>query len=115
MEFVFNGFRQDNNVRHYAFERVGSDSARTRFLVDADLGLIRKYDITVQELPLLCRRLLERRPEGEPAQTITFTEEDMRAHASTCAAARLEAAQKRKPHRRPASHLLGQAWRAPNQ
>jgi hypothetical protein len=30
------------------------------------------------------------------------------------AAARLEAAKQRKPHRRPASDLVGAAWRAPN-
>jgi hypothetical protein len=42
---------------------------RTHFVVRADLELMRKYEIRVQELPLLCRRLLERRDQEEPDHT----------------------------------------------
>ena len=46
---------------------------------DSMLKLAEKYfDKPVQELPLLCRRLLEQMPEGAGPQTLTFTEADMK-------------------------------------
>ena len=65
MEFVFTGFRQSNNFRHFAFEGIAEDRTRTQFVVGADLMLIRKYQITMQELPLICLRLLEASPDGQ--------------------------------------------------
>jgi len=113
MDYVFTGFRQDNSVRQYSFEGIDADRKRTAFTVGADLALIRKYDIRVQELPLLCRAVLERRIAGEPRRSLTFTEEDMRTHATSAAAAREAAAHKRKSGRRPVSPRVGQAWRGP--
>ena len=111
MEFIFVGFHQDNNVRQFYFDGVGADRSRTRFTVGADLLLIRKYRIAMQELPLLCRRLLEQRPEGD--LTRTFTEGEMLEYMSIRAAAQDAAALKRKPHRRPPSPAVGRAWRGP--
>ena len=38
MEFVLTGFRQDANVRRFAFQRVAGDHSRTEFTVSADMS-----------------------------------------------------------------------------
>ena len=112
MQFVLTGFTPDTGFRVYAFEGIGADRTRTEFTVRADLDLIRRYGIRVQELPLLCRALLERRDEADLGHTLIFSEEEMRLHASACAAEREAAAQKRKPARRPPpSTQMGSGWR----
>jgi hypothetical protein len=85
--------------RVFAFLGVSEDHARTEYSVKADLAAIRRYGIRVQELPLLCRGILERRGAGEEQRTFTYTEADMSLHADVCAAQALT--QKRRPPRRP--------------
>jgi hypothetical protein len=111
--YILTGFTQEMGFRVFAFAHIGEDRVRTEFTIRADLDLIRKYDIRVQELPLLCRALLERRDAAGESRTFTFTEEDMRLHARDSTAARLAAAAKRRPPRRPPSENLGAAWRGP--
>jgi hypothetical protein len=115
MQFTLIGFKQDTGFRVFAFEGTAADRTRNEYTVRADLALTRKYGIRVQELPLLCRGLLERSGEGEQASTLTFTEEEMCLHARTCTAARDAAAQKRKSTRRPPTNQTGSGWRAPQQ
>ena len=111
MQFVLAGFTQDTGFRVFAFEGVTADRLRTSFTVRADLALIRRYGIQVQDLPLLCRSLLERRDESAETHVFTFTEEEMRTCATERTAARELAASKRKPPRRPSGENLGAAWR----
>ena len=111
MQFVLTGFTQDIGFRVFAFERMGLDRVRTKFVVRADLALVRRYGIQVQELPLLCRNLLERSDSDDAAHTLIFTEDDMSIHAKGCAAVRAAAAQRRKPPRRTPSENVGAAWR----
>jgi hypothetical protein len=112
MQFVLTGFSQDLAFRVFAFERMGLDRVRTKYAVKADLALVRRYGIPVQELPLLCRNLLVRSDNGEESErTLTFTEDDMCLHAKDRVAAREAAALKRKPPRRPTSENVGAAWR----
>ena len=112
MQFILTGFTQDMAFRVFAFERMGLDRIRTKYAVKADLALIRRYGIQVQELPLLCRNLLVRNDGAEERDhTLTFTEDDMCLHAKGCAAAKDAAAQRRKPSRRPHSENVGAAWR----
>ncbi|MCU1337033.1 MAG: hypothetical protein JWO19_2614 [Bryobacterales bacterium] len=111
MQFILTGFTQDMAFRVFAFERMGLDRVRTKYAVKADLALVRRYGIQVQELPLLCRNLLARCDESQENHTLTFTEDDMCLHAKDRAAAKESAAQKRKPPRRPASENVGAAWR----
>jgi hypothetical protein len=113
MQFNLIGFSQDTGFRVFAFEGAAAGRVRTEYTVRADLGLTRKYGIRVQELPLLCRGLLERAGEGEQKCTTTFTEEEMRLHAQNCAAARDAALQKRKSPRTPHTHQIGSTWRVP--
>jgi hypothetical protein len=142
MQFVLVGFTQDAGFRVFAFEGIGEDRMRTKFTVRADLALIRGYEIRVQELPLLCRGLLERVTQitsevtgeepatresaspgsalREPApqesasqkNTWIFTEEEMRLHASGCAEAR-DAAQRKKSMRRFGLNQPGAGSRSP--
>jgi hypothetical protein len=100
MQFILIGFSHDSGFRVFSFDGIGEDRTRTRFAVRTDLALIRNYGIQVQELPMLCRKLLERREETKRERVVTFTEEEMRVHAANCAAER-EAAQRRRPPRRP--------------
>ncbi len=112
LQFVLTGFSQDLAFRVFAFERMGLDRIRTKYVVKADLALVRRYGIQVQELPLLCRDLLVRNDNGEDREhTLTFTEDDMCVHAKDRAAAKNAAALKRKPPRRPPSENVGIAWR----
>lgn len=113
MLFSLTGFSQDMGFRVFSFERVAADRTRTQCTVRADLTLIRAYGIRVQDLPLLCRGLLERNDAGAPLGTLTFTEEEMRLHAVNSAASRDAAALKRKPSRRTTSENTGSAWRVP--
>jgi hypothetical protein len=96
------GFTHENGFRVFSFDRLGDDRVRTRCTVRADLALIRAYGIQIQELPLLCRGLLDRCEEGREIQSLTFTEGDMRDCATERAAVRETAAKKRKSWRRPA-------------
>ena len=72
MQFNLIGFSQDAGFRVFAFEGTAAGRVRTEYTVRADLALIRKYGIRVQELPLLCRRFLERAGEGEQKCTATL-------------------------------------------
>jgi hypothetical protein len=100
MQFVLVGFSSDLGFRVFSFEGIAEDRTRTRFAVRTDLALIRNYGIRVQELPILCRGLLERRDETQPGRTLTFTAEEMRLHEVNCAAQK-DAAQRKKASRRP--------------
>lgn len=111
MQYVLTGFRQTLAVRHYAFQAIGADRTRSEVIVDADMDLVRKYSIPVQELPLLCRRLLEGTNDESSRQGLVFSERDMMRYAEDRASAEQEAAAKRRKHRVPLAAKAGQAWR----
>jgi len=112
LQFTLIGFTQDLGYRVFAFERTADDRTRTKCTVKADLALIRRYGIQIQELPLLCRSLLDKCEEGREVHSLTFTEDEMRACAHERALAREgAAARKRKPPHRPVSENIGAAWR----
>ena len=123
MQFILTGFTQDIGFRVFAFEGVAVGQIRTVFTVRADLALSRRYGIAMQELPLLCRSLLDRQDESAESDTsdapslnkhaLTFSEEEMRACADKRSADRALAALKRKTPRRPVVENAGAAWRGP--
>jgi len=113
MQYILTGFTQDMGFRVFAFERIGEDRLRTKFTVRADLALIRRYGIRIQDLPLMCRGLLDRCNEAEEKRTLVFTEDEKGVYERNSLAAREAAASKRKPPRRPPSENIGAAWRAP--
>ena len=113
MQYILTRFTHEMGFRVFEFEGIGEDRVRTEYKVRADLALIHKYGIRVQELPLLCRGILEGRKEDEAQQTFTYTESDMRRNAEL-SALRAADSQKRKAPRKPPSANVGIAWRGPH-
>jgi hypothetical protein len=113
MQFVLTGFSQDLEFRIFAFDGVAQDRSRTQFTVRTNLALSRRYGIQLQELPLLCRELLDRCDQTEENRAFTYTEEDMRLYSDHRAAAKEAAAHRRKAPRRPPAEETGAAWRVP--
>jgi hypothetical protein len=101
MRWSLTGFEEEAGVRIFRFEGIATDFTRTGFSVRADLALIRRYGIPIQDLPLMCRDLLERRDESEDKRTFTFTEADVCIHAQNHAPKKYASAAKRKPPRSP--------------
>lgn len=112
VQFALQGFRQDVEFRVFTFERIAADRTRSLFTVQADLALARRHRIPFQELPLLCRTVLEQVQEAGEQRAFVFTEADMRIFANGIAE-RAEAARQRKPPRRPHTENLGTGWRNP--
>ena len=84
MHYTLLGFWQSDSVRNFAFQKVlGNGSASEKYTVTADVALARKFRITLQELPSLCARLLEARPEDAPSGTIMLTDVDLSVLAAT--------------------------------
>ena len=90
MPFILTGFVHETNVRIYRFEQVEKGRERAQYTVRADLNLIRKYRIQMQELPLLCRQVLDQVPEDQPRRTFTYTEAEMGRYAEAVRAASLK-------------------------
>jgi hypothetical protein len=112
MLFTLTGFTQELGFRVFAFEAVAADRSRSDVTVRIDLALSRRYGIRIQELPLLCRALLERGTEAAPSDALTFSEADMLILAEQ-RAVRDAANQKKTGAGRRASSNLGSAWRNP--
>ncbi|HYI95939.1 MAG TPA: hypothetical protein VEX68_20525 [Bryobacteraceae bacterium] len=91
MRFVLTGFTDVTGFRVFTFERIAEDRTRTKFAVKTDMALTRRYNIRLQELPLLCREILERCDEDEQARTFTYTEAEMVLHG------RARGAQEKEP------------------
>ena len=47
MDFTFVRFQQVNGIRQFAFRSTGNGDAKRTVVVSADLGLARKYDVSV--------------------------------------------------------------------
>ena len=108
--FLLTGFTQAAGIRIYAFEgRV--DATRIDYTVEVDLALIPRYGIQIQDLPLLCRELLQQPTQPDEISAVIFTEQRMRNHADKLALAREEAEHKKKQPRHLASGDAGTGWR----
>lgn len=107
MSFLLTGFHQISNVRQFAFR--STDAVAESFIVCADLDLIHKHRIPMQELPLLCRRLLEALSQPRKSHSLVFTEEAMLAYVRNRARAEEDASMKRKKHRVPPSNRAAES------
>ena len=108
MNYTLATFKERSGIRQFLFNCVAGDRSTTTIIVCADVALARKHDIRLQELPLICLRLLESIEDGNLTPAITLTEDHMIA-IQTAARDKAE----KKPHhppRRP-SPAVGQAWR----
>jgi len=111
MQFILTGFTPDPRGRVFAFQGIAADQKKTLHTVTADLSVIRLYGILIQELPLLCRALLESRHEaGLDYSALVLTEADMRVQADSRSAIRAEVDRKKSlrktPPRRPAQSAM---------
>jgi len=110
-QFLLSGFTQTAGIRVYAFEaRV--DAQRTGYTVEVNLALIPGFGIRIQDLPLLCRDLLQQRAERDETSAFVLTEQNMRTHAEELARARSDAEHRKKPPRHTASANRGD-WLTP--
>lgn len=98
MRYLLSGFTENTGIRVFAFEGVTEAWVRTAYSVTADLALARKHGIRVQELPLLCRGVLDRRGESDDRRAFTFEEDDMAIHADFLRA-EIESRKKKPPFR----------------
>ena len=116
MQFVYMGFRHETSgVRLYTFEAVVAEGIRKDFLVTADINLLTKHHVRIQEVPMMCLRLLEGAAASEPQpDSLVLTETDMIAHIQAKAAERERAASKRtKRPFKPANPVaFGMAWKS---
>ena len=109
VQFFLTGFAQAAGIRTYAFQGRVLD-ARIDYTVEVDLALIPGYGIRIQDLPLLCRDLLQQQAQPDEKSAVVFTEQRMRSHAEKLAAARQEAEHKKQP-RHLASADSETGWR----
>jgi len=96
MTFTLTGFSDKNGVRRFAFDCHAADRSRTTVFVGADIGMARKHEIRLQELPLICVRLLESLRDDALTSPVTLTEDNM---IEIQTAARSEA--ERRSHKAP--------------
>jgi hypothetical protein len=92
--FTLTGFSQQNNIRRFLFASA-SDRKNPEFIVEADLGLARKYRISQQELPLMCLQMLEGRP-GDSVKEVFLGECEMMSYAARCEVERDEMKRRRR-------------------
>lgn len=111
MEFVLTGFSQENNIRRFKFQALPAGQNKKEWTVSADLSLMRKHKIPLQELPLLCKHLLEAQGENPSADSLTYAERDMLGYANDRSAAAMAAEIKKRARRMPSSSRVGMAWR----
>jgi hypothetical protein len=111
-QFLLTGFTQAAGIRTYTFEgRI--DTGRIDYTVEVDLALIPGYGIRIQDLPLLCRELLQQRAQPDEISSVVFTEQRMRSHAEKLAVARAETEHRKKQPRQLASADADAGWRPP--
>jgi len=85
MSLILLGFSQEAEIRHFAFERVAADGTRTGCIVHADLPMARRFNVKIQDLPLICRRVLAAHTEDQ-RESVVVTADEMRSHAEGVAA-----------------------------
>ena len=81
--------------------------------VEVDLALIPGYGIRIQELPLLCRELLQQSAQPDEINALVYTEQQMRGHAEKLSVARAEAALKKKQPRQLANATAAPVYGSP--
>lgn len=99
MRYILTGFTHEMGSRVFAFQGIDDDRLRTEYRVKADLTASRQMGITIQELPLLCRGVLERRDETAGQSTFIYTEAEMRCRA-LARAAELASSRRGRPPRK---------------
>lgn len=88
MELRYMGFSHAPNKRIYLFDRVAKGEQTIHFAVAADLALLAKHRIALQEGPALCARKLTALPgTGSNPADQELTEADLAVYLSSRAEA----------------------------
>src|SRR5215831_6445810 len=98
MGFALMGITTERGLRQFTFELAGSGPPRTTVVVVADMALVRKYEIPLQELPLLCVGLLQSWT-ADTDGTAVFPEKEMIEYANRRREAKNLAEHKRNMYR----------------
>src|SRR5690349_3371923 len=77
MQCIFNGFQQSGTLRSFAFTVVSENVPRIQVAVGVDTAVSRKFGISLQELPLICRETLSSRYVVGANSALTVGEEEL--------------------------------------
>ena len=82
MPYRLTGFTNDLGFRVFKFELSGIEhgDVHTEYTVRADLALVLKYGVPLQELPRLCQAMMESGSVEDGRYDFTYTEADMIAY-----------------------------------
>ncbi len=105
MEFVFTGFRQREGIRDFSYEGIADDRSRLQFVVSANIDLLRRHGVSLQEAPLVCLRFLENYEDHSHPQHLVFTEQLMIGHEARKLSLASANPHKRPPRRSRPAHL----------
>lgn len=97
MKLLYTGFaHKTTGIREYMFQALIADGTRKGLLVTTDVALLTKHHIQIQEVPMMCLRLLETSTEAQPQLALfILTEADMLSHIRAKAAIKEQTASKR--------------------
>jgi hypothetical protein len=97
MKLLYMGFaHKTTGIRQYIFQGMIPDGTRKGFFVTTEVALLTKHRIQIQEVPMMCLRLLESATEAQPQlELFILTEADMLAHLRAKAAVKEQATSKR--------------------
>jgi len=97
VKLLYMGFaHKTTGIRQYNFQGLIPDGTRKGFFVTTDVAMLTKHHIQIQEVPMMCLRLLESAAEAQPQlELFILTEADMLAHISAKAAIKEQATSKR--------------------
>ena len=98
MEYVLTNFDQQQNLRRFFFKGTNAERERFEFIVGVDLSAARKYNIPVQDLPLLCLRHLESRTSNAQPRGENFTDAQLAGYAAQRDADKKRTDAKRRGH-----------------
>jgi hypothetical protein len=107
MEYVLTNFEQQSNIRRFYFRGTNAARERMEFIVGVDLPTARKYNIPVQELPLLCLRYLEARTSDAQPRGVNFSEAQMADYATHRDLEKKRAESKRRGHFKASTKVAG--------
>ncbi|HYM11852.1 MAG TPA: hypothetical protein VEU62_14040 [Bryobacterales bacterium] len=112
MKFLYMGFSHETTgVRLYSFEGVASQGIRKDFLVTADIALLTKHRVRIQDGPMMCLQLLESSAETEPQlEFLVLTEADMLNHVRAKAAEKATKKRAKRPFHPVNAVAVSMAW-----
>jgi len=95
VQIAYVGFIQRGTIRSYEFEgiserRPGQAAKHIRFSMTADMGIVNRHHVKIQDVPALCMRTLaaaiQTRDENDPAPgEFVLTEGDVHSYCSAIA------------------------------